>query len=204
MKQVLGVEVQPTVVSEPVLDVPAIDMTTGEAETTNPSKPAARKKPRTRARSKANQSGRATKADAQPKSTRDGSVGRDTFERVEALVKDGMTKSEGFKLVAADTGKNIGTVSANYYRVARANGAAKPRQPAAKAASVGGTRGRQNAASTLSRRDDVRADNADGNVDQIVGQFVANVQALTEAIRAQDAEVRELRGRLDGVRTALR
>jgi len=29
------------------------------------------------------------------------------------------------------------------------------------------------------------------------------VQALTEAVEAQDAEVRELRGRLDGVRSLL-
>jgi hypothetical protein len=37
-------------------------------------------------------------------------------------------------------------------------------------------------------------------VDVIVGELVASVAALTEAVKAQQAEVRELRGRLDGVR----
>jgi hypothetical protein len=41
------------------------------------------------------------------------------------------------------------------------------------------------------------------SVDRIVEQLVARVAALTEAVEVQDAEVRELRGRLDGVRTLL-
>src|SRR5690349_4045852 len=53
---------------------------------------------------------------------RDGSVGKETFEKVEALMKEGKSKTEAFAQVASETGKNAGTVSANYYRVARANG----------------------------------------------------------------------------------
>ena len=76
---------------------------------------------------------RTAKAD-QPKSNRDGSVGRDNFKQVEALLKQGKNKTEAFKQVAADTGKNSGTVAANYYRVARTKGAVKPRKRLAKAA----------------------------------------------------------------------
>jgi hypothetical protein len=207
MEQVLGVEVQPTASKEPVLDVPAIDMTSSIAETTparavEASGASTGNKRARRAGSKAKQSSRATSVDAKPKSGRDGSVGRDTFERVEALLKGGTTKKEAFGQIAVDTGKNIGTVSANYYRVARANGAVKPRQPGSKAAPTRSAGERQN--QSVSRGNGARADNGHGNVDQIVSEIVASVQALTDAMRAQNAEVRELRGRLDGVRTALR
>jgi hypothetical protein len=68
-----------------------------------------------------------------PKRPRDGSIGRETLAAVEALVKQGKTKSEAFKQIAEDTGKNSGTVAAAYYRVARLNGTVKPRPPHAKA-----------------------------------------------------------------------
>jgi hypothetical protein len=36
---------------------------------------------------------------------RDGSVGRETFEQVTALLKQGKSKSEAFAQIASDTGK---------------------------------------------------------------------------------------------------
>ena len=45
---------------------------------------------------------------------RNGSVGKETFEQVEALVKQGKSKTEAFAQIASDTGRNTGTVSANY------------------------------------------------------------------------------------------
>src|SRR4051812_6908212 len=71
---------------------------------------------------------------------RDGSVGKETFDQVEALVKQGKSKSDAFKQIASDSGRNVGTVSANYYRVARSSGAVKPRKRSAKAASTVSTR----------------------------------------------------------------
>jgi hypothetical protein len=119
-------------------------------------------------------------------------------------VKQGKSKSDAFKQIAADTGKNSGTVAANYYRVARASGAVKPRKRRAKAAPVIPRRRRQRAAQSVSRRSAARTGNNDQGVEQIVGQLVATVQALTEAIQTQDAEVKELRARLDRARTLLR
>ena len=127
MTHVLGVEVQPTVEKEPVMDVAAIDMTDAVAASQKPPTPPRRKKGK-RATSARRQPAKTATAKAQPKRTRDGSVGRDTFQRVEALVKTGKTKSAAFKQVAKDTGRNEGTVSANYYRVARTSGAVTPRQ----------------------------------------------------------------------------
>jgi hypothetical protein len=217
MVQVLGVEVQPTVTKEPVLDVPAIDMTDAgkpevpsrmvpgpnqargakaptpkrsarRATVTRPDRPVLSKNP-----SAGPPPSRKVEGD-QPKRTRDGSVGRDTFQQVEALLKQGKNKTEAFKQVAADTGKNRGTVAANYYRLARANGAV--RQPQTVRAKPGPTTAKR------SRQSNSRSGN-DRSLDQIVGQVVAAVQALTEAVKAQDAEVRELRGRLERARRLL-
>lgn len=220
MVNVLGVEVEPIVMKEPVLDVPAIDMTdaakpqAAPASAPQPKQAAGAKTARRKARkapvAKRDRPARAKTASAnrppsrtaktdQPKRTRDGSVGRDTFEQVEALLKQGMTKTEAFKQVAADTGKNSGTVAANYYRVARVNGAVKPRKVRAKATATTATRGRQKTAQRVRRPSNSRSGNNARGVDQIVVQVLANVQALTEAAKAQDAEVRELRGRLDRV-----
>jgi hypothetical protein len=191
VEQVLGVEVKSTVGKEPVMDVPAIDMTDAVVTSQKP-QPAIRKRP-----------AKTAKATAQQKRTRDGSVGRETFEQVEALLKQGKNKSEAFKQIADDTGKNSGTVAANYYRVARASGGVKPRKRRAKAAPASAPRGRQRAAQSVSLRGGARTGNGGGSVDQIAAQLVASVQALSEAIQAQDAEVRQLRGRLDEVRTIL-
>jgi hypothetical protein len=219
MVQVLGVEVEPIGMKEPVLDVPAIDMTdaakpqAAPASAPQPKRAAGAKTARRKARkapvSKRVRPARAKTASAnrppsrtaktdQLKRTRDGSVGRDTFEQVEALLKQGKNKTEAFKQVAADTGKNSGTVAANYYRVARDAGAVKPRKVLAKAPPSTARRGRQKTAQSVRRPSDSRSGNtAQGGVDQILSQVLANVQALTEAVKAQDAEVRELQGRLD-------
>jgi hypothetical protein len=206
MEQVLGVDVQPTAAKQPVLEIPAIDMTSSFAETTPARAPEASGASTTKNRarsagSKANQSSRSTRVEAPPKSRRDGSVGRDTFERVEALRKDGTSKKAAFTQIAADTGKNIGTVSANYYRVARANGTVNPRprrksgamarSRATIALAAGGRRGRQNA-------------RGNGDVERLAADLVSKVEALARAMRAQSQEVADLRERLDGVRSLLK
>jgi hypothetical protein len=200
MTQVLGVEVQPTVAKEPVMNVPAIDMTDAVAASRNAPRAGGRPKAK-RATSGRKQPARPAQAKAKAKTNRrDGSVGRDTFERVEALVKTGKTKSEAFKQVAKDIGRNEGTVSANYYRVARASGAVTPRPRRGRESAATSTRGRQNGAQSVTERRSVSGGNS---LDQVVGQLVASVHALTEAVKAQDAEVRELRGRLDEARGLL-
>jgi hypothetical protein len=126
---------------------------------------------------------------------RDGSVGRETFKQVEALVKQGKSKSEAFAQIASDTGKNAGTVAANYYRVARATGAVKPRKRRAKATPAVSTR----KVPAVRRGRPV----ANGTVDQITADLVRNVQALAKAVQDQEREVAQLRGRLEGVRGLL-
>lgn len=127
---------------------------------------------------------------------RDGSVGRETFERVEALTKDGKNKTEAFAQVAEESGRNAGTVSANYYRHARATGAVKPRRRR-KARTTTTARAAANGRRT-------RARSAGGSdVDKLAADLVKSVTALADAVKSQQAEVAELRGRLDGVRSML-
>jgi hypothetical protein len=131
--------------------------------------------------------------------SRDGSVGTATFEQVEALLKKGKNKKAAFDQIATDTGKNSGTVAANYYRAARANGAVKPRRrpravaPRSRASvKAGAANGaRQGRAQT------------NGSIDKITKDLVRNVQALATAVTVQENEVADLRARLDGVRNLL-
>lgn len=199
MKQVLGVDVQPTTVKEPVMNVPAIDMTDPVAGANKPSAPARRKRAK-RSASRRTQPSRSALAKVQQKRTRGGSVGRETFEQVEALVKQGKSKAEAFKQIAQDTGKNVGTVGASYYRVVRASGGVTPPKARAKASPSTRASNRQSATRKGRRHSSVNTGNGGEGVDRIVAQLVASVAALTEGVKAQDAEVRELRGRLEEVR----
>ena len=210
--KVLGVEVPPAQVEkEPVLDVPAIDMTddaTPEpvAKATRPtlSSKAEASKPKI-GRSPADRSVRSETAAkrpsprgakvAAPRHTRDGSVGRDTFEAVEALVKQGKSKTEAFAQIASDTGRNTGTVSASYYRVSRVNGAAKPRR-----------RGRASTkapSGTPRMKTTTKVRGGTSDIDRLAADLVKSVTALADAVRSQEAEVATLRSRLDGVREAV-
>ena len=75
---------------------------------------------------------------------RTGVIGEQIFAQVEKLVKGGMSRTDAFKKISADSGRREGTVAANYYRVARkrAGGSLRPRR---------GTRTRRAAAAPASR-----------------------------------------------------
>jgi methyl-accepting chemotaxis protein len=129
---------------------------------------------------------------------RDGSIGKETFDQVEALLKQGRSKTEAFAQIASDSGKNAGTVAANYYRVARANGSVKPRRRRRKA-----TTPARATTATASRRAR-QSSNGNGEIDRLTADLVSNVQALAKAMQAQSQEVSDLRQRLDGVRSLLK
>ena len=129
---------------------------------------------------------------------RTGVIGEQIFQQVEKLEKGGMSRTDAFKKISADSGRREGTVAANYYRVARkrAGGSLRPRRRTATrrtAASTSATRGRRAAAATTTN----------GDVDALTRELVRNVQALAAAMNAQAAEVKDLRSRLDGVRKLL-
>lgn len=64
----------------------------------------------------------ATKAKKKP--GKRGSIGTETFDQIEKLVAaEKIGRTEAFKRLSQKTGRQVGTVAANYYRVARKRGA---------------------------------------------------------------------------------
>lgn len=55
-------------------------------------------------------------------------VGQEVYERTNALVAEGKTRTEAFEQIAQERGQQPGTVAANFYRVARKNAPAKPQR----------------------------------------------------------------------------
>jgi hypothetical protein len=132
---------------------------------------------------------------------RSGVIGEQIFDEVEKLVATGMTRTQAFAQISSESGRRAGTVAANYYRVARKRGTTST-----------GTRRRstrRRAASTPARRTAgrprSRANSAasTGDIDALAGRLVTDVQALAAAINAQASEIRELRERLDRVKSVL-
>jgi hypothetical protein len=132
---------------------------------------------------------------------RSGVIGEQIFDEVEKLVATGMTRTQAFAQISSESGRRAGTVAANYYRVARKRGTTSS-----------GTRRRttrRRAASTPARRTAgrprARANStaAAGDIDALAGRLVTDVQALAAAINAQASEIRELRDRLDRVKSVL-
>jgi len=97
-----------------------------------------------------------------------GSIGDTIFAEVERLTADGkMSKLAAFGEISRSSGREIGTVAANYYRVARKRGTPlrKRRGPAKAAVKV--TRGG--------------------------GDLESALAALGQAIRTQQSEIEQLR-----------
>jgi hypothetical protein len=127
---------------------------------------------------------------------RTGVIGEQIFEQVEKLVKGGMSRTDAFKKISADSGRREGTVAANYYRVARkrAGGSLRPRRRSGRRASTTTTRTRRTTAAST---------DGGGDIDALTRALVQNVQDLAAAMNAQAAEVKDLRSRLDRVRNLL-
>lgn len=117
---------------------------------------------------------------ADEKPTR-GSVGNEIFEEVERLVAGGMNKTQAFNEISNRTGRESGTVAANYYRVARARGAElRPRRRRAE----GSARSRGAAG---------------GDVTTALSRVTAAMDDLARAVRRQEHELARLRDETSGL-----
>lgn len=111
-------------------------------------------------------------SDAKP--TR-GSVGNEIFDEVERLVTEGMNKSQAFKEISTRSGREEGTVAANYYRVARQRGVSlRPRRRRSEAA------GRTRSTGAV----DVQA---------ALAKATSALEDLAKAVRRQEQELIRLR-----------
>ncbi len=107
-----------------------------------------------------------------------GSIGNEIFEEVERLVAGGMNKSQAFNEISERTGRESGTVAANYYRVARQRGAdLRPRR----------------------RRGETGRVSGGGDVQAALARVTQAVDELARAIRKQDAEIKKLREESSGL-----
>ena len=128
---------------------------------------------------------------------RSGVIGEQIFDQVEKLVAGGMNRTQAFAEISKESGRQAGTVAANYYRVARkrAGGSLRPR------AKRGRPARRTSTTATTRRRG--RARTAGGDIDSLANALVRDVQALADAIKSQAGEVADLRKKLDGVKKLL-
>lgn len=110
-----------------------------------------------------------------------GGIGNQIFDEVERLVAGGMNKSQAFNDISARTGRESGTVAANYYRVARQRGAEL--RPRRRRGEGPGRRGRGAGGS------DVQAALAKAN---------AALDELSRAVRQQEQEIARLRSEVQG------
>jgi hypothetical protein len=165
---------------EKVLDVPAFDMTDAAL---NPVQ---------------STSGRKTSKKTKRPGRRSGSVGRATFKAINEMTADGkLTKQAAFAAYGERTNTKPGTVSANYYRVARAKASAKPakRRPAAARKATG----------SASQRNQQRPRpiQAGTDLDAALRALVVGVETLAAALKEEQAEAAALRQQLEGLRTLL-
>ena len=140
-----------------------------------------------------------TVVDMTDKQRRDGSKGRAAFAEINKMTATGrITRQAAFVTYAGRIGSQPGTVAANFYRVARAEGAVQPR---------GSRKTAETSQTTPERRErppKARTDgtNGTGDVAQIVAQLVTDVRALADAVKAESEANAELRRRLDSLRAA--
>jgi hypothetical protein len=91
---------------------------------------------------------------AKKKRARRGSVGVQIFEQVEKMVgEQQIGRTEAFRRVAAKSGRQQGTVAANYYRIARQRGTKLA--PRRRRLAVGGAGGRSVLKRALAALDDI-------------------------------------------------
>jgi hypothetical protein len=110
-----------------------------------------------------------------------GGKGDAIFDRVNELVEQsGINRSEAFAQIAAETGDRAGSVSANYYRVARRRGGEgiRPRAPRGGGARRGGSRG---------------GGRGGGSATRVIRQAEEALAALSQLARESDRRVEELR-----------
>ena len=124
------------------------------------------------------------KAARKPRAKKRGGIGQEIFDQVEKLVGEmKIPRLQAFKKLSEKTGRRVGTVAANYYRLARQKGVPLRRKagrkrgrPAAAAAGGGSTGGSASIRRALSALQEI------GNV-----------------LRKQEAELASMRRQQDSI-----
>jgi len=166
---------------EKVLDVPAFDMTDAALDPVQSTS--------------SGKGSRTTKRTVR----RDGSVGRATFEAINKMTaEEKLTKQAAFAAYGERTHTKPGTVSANYYRVARAQAAGKPRKRRSAT-----TTGASGSVAAPQRKQRPRPSRTSTDLDAAVRGLLASVENFAAALKQEQAEAAALRQQLDRLRALL-
>jgi hypothetical protein len=120
-----------------------------------------------------------------------GEIGRQTFEAVQALVRQGNRTTEAFAKVAEKTGRSAATVATAYYRVART----LPDAGGVKLRPRSGPKARPRAATTA-RRGGRRAASGNRSTQAMVRDLVQAAEALGRHVENLESELAKARGDL--------
>ena len=126
---------------------------------------------------------------------RTATIGPAIFEQVNNLVADGKSLTEAFTQIARERKSRPGTVSANYYRVARQQGQGRKRA----ATSTRGVAGRKPSAiqrrvSSAQRGRHNGRTSSDGDLASLAKQIADLTQELVRRVEERDRRIRELVG----------
>lgn len=128
----------------------------------------------------------------QPQPEAHGNIGEQIFAQVERLTAvEGISRSDAFTRLAEETGRRAGTVAANYYRIARREGASlRPRKRRAKKAASAPRRPRaqSDAAAALARARESIAE---------LGAIAKAQEKELVTLRAQAAQLATIRDALE-------
>ncbi len=121
---------------------------------------------------------------------RKATIGPAVFERVNQLVAEGKTRTEAFTQIAQERSSRPGTIAANYYRTARAQGASgggRRRSTRTRRSSAAKPRAAAAATRSTSRAQD-------GDIGVLANQISDLVQQLVRQVQDRDQRLRELLG----------
>jgi len=122
---------------------------------------------------------------------RTATIGPAVYKRVNELTAEGKNRTEAFQTVAQERSMNPGTVSANYYRVARGQGGTtmRPKTRARKATTTT-PRSRRRA----TRRRAATQPKTDTDLNTLANQIGDLVQQLVRQVEERDRRIREVLG----------
>jgi flagellar biosynthesis/type III secretory pathway protein FliH len=119
---------------------------------------------------------------------RKATIGPAVYERVNALVSEGKSRTEAFAQIAQERSSRPGTIAANYYRTARSQGASSGRRTTRTRRSPSA----RTSTSSASRRQAARVQ--DGDIGRLANQISDLVQQLVRQVQERDQRIRELLG----------
>ena len=125
---------------------------------------------------------------------RTATVGPAIFEQVNKLVADGKSRTEAFTQIARERKSRPGTVSANYYRVARQQGKGRKHAATATRRAASKSSAPQRRVSSAQRGRHNGRTSSDGDLASLANQIAGLTQELIRRVEERDRRLRELIG----------